>query len=82
MSSSAITMKSPIAITALKGIKIFPSLFFSNSIFSVYGVGLERIILINSPDLVSKVMSPTSPNLFPDFHSLTTTFCLKGLPHI
>ena len=32
------------AITALKGIRILPSLSFSNSSFSVYGVGLDRTI--------------------------------------
>jgi len=46
------TIKSPIAITALKGISISPSLFFSSSSFSVYVVGLPKTMFISSPDLV------------------------------
>ncbi len=72
MSSSDTTRKSPIAITALNGIRRFPSLLFSSSSFSVYAVGFLSATWMSSPDLTSKTMSPTSPNLFPLL--LTTVF--------
>ncbi len=77
MSSSEITKKSPIAITALKGISSSPDLPFSSSNFSVYCVGLLSTTWINSPDFVSNTMSPTSPNLFPLL--LTTVFPMSCL---
>lgn len=65
MSSSEMTRKSPMAITALNGMSNSPDLPFSSSSFSVYCVGFLRITWMSSPDLVSKAMSPTSPNLLP-----------------
>lgn len=77
MSSSETTMKSPSAITALKGIRSSPSLLFSSSSFSVYCVGFLSTTCMSSPDFTSNTMSPTSPNLFPLL--LTTVFPISCL---
>src|SRR3989344_5221472 len=65
-------------MTAENGIKSSPFLVDSNSKSLVYIVGFLTIIWINSPVLVSKTISPTSPNRFPVL--LTTVFpnnCLE-----
>lgn len=78
MSSSAKTTKSPKAITAENGISNSPDFEDSSSKSRVYVVGFLRIIWINSPVLVSKTTSATSPKRFPVL--LTTVFpnnCLE-----
>ena len=52
---------------AENGIKGSPSLVFSSSNFFVYIVGSLRTMCISSPDDVSNMMSPTSPNRLPVF---------------
>lgn len=77
MSSSEITRKSPIAITALNGTSSSPLFPFSSSSLSVYCVGFLSTTCISSPLLTSNTISPTSPNLFPLL--LTTVFPMSCL---